>query len=573
MLAFALNRRQGAARLLITLLLLATGGGVFAQVVIDDAGAVQRRALEATKEQQRERRLREAEEAGRRAPLEEPAAGIRIPEELRDYRFTLRRVELDTSTVLTPAETAEVTSRFEGREIAFAELQQLIDALNALYDAKRVLARAVLPPQRIHDGVVKIRLIEARVAAIKVIDNASTRASYVLKRVKLPRGELLALGELRAELIDFNLRNDVNLRASLEPGTEFGTTDVLLHALEPARWDAQLAFDNAGAESVGRERLALNLTARSLTGFRDRISAAAIFSEGSRTASLLVDAPAGRWGTRLGAGFDASDIEIIDGPLSAAEVEGDAHTLTVQATHPFIVHPAWRLDGLLAYRAKHSSTDFFSFEIADIEVRSLEYGASLTRFDPYGSWYTEHMFTSGFEGLGGDKSFLTYRGEVQRWQRLSESLLLRARVQGQWADDDLLPPSEQFQLGGHYTVRGFREGLLIGDSGYLASLELRMPLRIKRLLGTRIQGFAQQLDGKLFVDHGGAFPFKGAGLGISAADYLTAAGFGIELRPIDGMSAALTWSFPMGFRDDGERYRFMFLVQFGLPTLASYLRH
>ncbi|MGD9603834.1 MAG: POTRA domain-containing protein [Gammaproteobacteria bacterium] len=282
---------------LIALFVVLPAGTAFAQAVSNDAGAVQRRALEAVEEQQREQRLREAEEAGRRVPLEAPAAaGIRIPEALRDYRFALKKVELEASAVLSSAEILEVTARFEGREIAFAELQQLVDALNALYDSKGVLARAVLPPQRIQDGSVKIRLIEARVADVKVTANPSTRASYVLNRVDVPRGELLALGALRGELVDFNLRNDVNLRASLAPGTAFGTTDVILHAIEPARWDAQLAFDNAGAESVGRERVALNLTARSLTGFRDRVSAAGIFSEGARTGSLLVDAPVGPWG-------------------------------------------------------------------------------------------------------------------------------------------------------------------------------------------------------------------------------------------------------------------------------------
>lgn len=566
------RRAAASARYGLALLLCLPAATVSAQAISNDAGAVQRRALEGVQEQQRAQRLREAEQAGRRAPLQAPTRpGVRIPPALRDYRFMLRRVEIDESAVLSAAETAEVIGRFQGREIAFAELQVLVDALNALYDTKGVLARAVLPPQRIHDGVVKIRLVEARLADVKVTDNHSTRASYVLNRIDLPRGELLAVGRLRAELTDFNLRNDVNLRAALEPGSEFGATDVVLHAIEPSRWDGQLAFDNAGADSVGRERVALNLTARSLTGFRDRVSAAGIFSEGARTGSLLVDAPVGRWGTRLGAGFDASDIEIVDGPLSAAEVEGDAHTLTLQASHPFAVRPDWRIDGFAAYRAKHSSTDFFGFEIVDIEVRSLEYGASVTRFDRRGSWYTEHTFTSGFEGLGGDKSFLTYRGDVQRWQRLSESLLLRMRVQGQWADDDLLPPSEQFQLGGHYTVRGFREGLLIGDSGYLASLELRAPLPVARWLGSNLRGLAERVDGKLFVDHGGAFPFKGAGAGITAADYLTAAGFGLEFRPLEGMSAALTWSFPIGFRDDGDDYRFLFLVQFGLPAIAAYL--
>ncbi|MGE0335315.1 MAG: ShlB/FhaC/HecB family hemolysin secretion/activation protein, partial [Gammaproteobacteria bacterium] len=126
---------------------------------------------------------------------------------------------------------------------------------------------------------------------------------------------------------------------------------------------------------------------------------------------------------------------------------------------------------------------------------------------------------------------------------------------------------------GQYTVRGFREGLLIGDSGYLASVELRAPLPVERWLGAGAQGFAGRFDGKVFLDHGGAFPFKGAGQGIGAEDYLTAAGFGFDVRPLAGMSASLTWSFPIGFRDDGDDFRFLFLVQFGIPALLAQLTH
>lgn len=36
---------------------------------------------------------------------------------------------------------------------------------------------------------------------------------------------------------------------------------------------------------------------------------------------------------------------------------------------------------------------------------------------------------------------------------------------------------EQFQIGGASTVRGYQQGLLIGDSGWVGSLEWHIPLR------------------------------------------------------------------------------------------------
>lgn len=547
--------------------IIAGSPAVAQEALRDEAGAVQQRQLDLLEQERRAQRLRDAEEAARRPALEAPVAPLLdVPAELRDYRFELKRVALDPSIILTPEELKSITAHYEGREIAFAELSALIGELNALYARKQVLARAVLPPQKIVDGVVTVRLIEAKVGAVRVEGNASTAARYVTRRLRIDGGGLVALDRLRDGLVDFNLRNDLVLRAQLAPGASFGTTDIVLQAIEPPRWEANIAFDNAGTEAVGEERVALNLVARSLSRHRDRVTAAGIFTEGSKTGSLLVDIPVWYYGTRLGAGFDVSDISIENGPLAEADVTGRASTLTLQLTHPFIATPRLRLDGFFAYRAKHSSTDFFDIEIANVTVRSVEASLALTRFDEHGTWFTQHGLTSGLQGLGSDNGFLVYHGEVQRWQRLWGRALLRLRVQGQWSDIDLLPPAEQFQLGGRYTVRGFREGLLIGDRGYLTDVELRVPVPTARYgaLGQRLDG---RVTGKLFVDHGGAFPFKGAGEDIGAEDYLSAAGFGIEAVPVKGVSTQLAWSFPIGFRDDGEDYRFMFLVQIGLPEV------
>lgn len=562
--------RGHLARALAIALLALAAGEVFGQAAGRvDAGALQRRSIDTLEQQRREQQLREAEDAARRPSLAAPPTpALEVPPALRDHRFRVTRIELDDSAALTADELAAIRQRYEGREIAFAELAGLIDAINALYAEKNLLGRAVLPPQRIRDGVVKVRLVEARIGAVRVEDNRSTASRYVTDRVRLDGGDLVRLDALRDRLVDFNLRNDVNLRAELAPGAEFGTTDIVLKAIEPPRFEADLGFDNAGAESVGEERATVNLVARSLSGYRERLVAAGLFTEGSRTGSLLLDVPVWRRGTRIGVGFDASDTEIEDDAFAGLDIGGNASTLTLQLSHPFLATPAMRVDGILAYRAKHSATDFFDIEIADIAVRSLEYGATLMRFDERGTWFTQHTLTFGISGIGSDQSFLLYRGDVQRWQRLRGDLQLRLRVTGQWADIELLPPSEQFQLGGRYTVRGFREGLLIGDTGYLSVAELRAPLPVGRL-GGAARAFAGKVDGRVFIDHGGAFPFKGAGGDITAQDYLTSAGFGIDLSPVQGVTAELAWSFPIGFRDDDEDYRFIFLVQVGLGDLAD----
>lgn len=54
--------------------------------------------------------------------------------------------------------------------------------------------------------------------------------------------------------------------------------------------------------------------------------------------------------------------------------------------------------------------------------------------------------------------------------------MLSARLDAQWSPDDYLTSAEQFYIGGMYSVRGYEESYLGGDSGYSASLEYSVPL-------------------------------------------------------------------------------------------------
>ena len=75
-------------------------------------------------------------------------------------------------------------------------------------------------------------------------------------------------------------------------------------------------------------------------------------------------------------------------------------------------------------------------------------------------------------------------------QLLTGSWLFHLVVQGQHTSDQLIS-GEQFGVGGLYSVRGFNQRILIGDSGYQANFELWMP---------RFSSF--QITPLVFIDYG-----------------------------------------------------------------------
>ncbi len=117
------------------------------------------------------------------------------------------------------------------------------------------------------------------------------------------------------------------------------------------------------------------------------------------------------------------------------------------------------------------------------------------------------------------------------------------RLGGQWSDRDNLPVQEQWQVGGNASVRGYPEGLLIGDSGYLVSAELRYPV-FRRIAGLPVR-WRERGRGMIFLDHGAAFPFKGNAGGVDSDDFLTSAGLGLSVPLALGLEFRIQAGFPL----------------------------
>ena len=76
-------------------------------------------------------------------------------------KFRVNRIEVIGSTIFKPEKFAAITAPFVGREVSFAELLQVKDAVTKLYtDRGYVTTGALITPQIIETGVVKIQVVE-----------------------------------------------------------------------------------------------------------------------------------------------------------------------------------------------------------------------------------------------------------------------------------------------------------------------------------------------------------------------------------------------------------------------------
>lgn len=472
------------------------------------------------------------------APVAEPASQIK--------NIPVKQFQVDTSAILSEGEIRAVLQPYEDKTLSLVDLFEAVAGLNKLYaDRKMSTARAFLPPQNIVDGVVNIRLVEARVGEIRLGKLALVSPEFVLQRMSLTGGDLMSVPRLESDLVRFNRLHEVQLRASVQPGKVTGTTDLQLEATEPKPYQFSVVADNAGRDTVGSQRLGFIARATSLTGRSDSLTFSATASKGSDSYYLGYSLPIAPNDLKLDVSYSQGGIKVVEGAFVPLDVSGSSQDFTLGLTKPLVVESGrlWNVYGRAS--AKESISEFGGVQQQNVDLMVLTLGASGDSQSESSAWAVDANLSQGVTAFAGNSSFSALRANAAWLSRLNQRTQLILRGGLQLSPTDLLPASEQFQLGGNATVRGYSEGLLSGRNGYLASAELRFALQDPDDHLLRNPN-APRFTGMVFFDHGGAFPYRPAPLeDVTSNDFLTGAGLGLIVDWGNHVSARAAVAWPL----------------------------
>jgi hemolysin activation/secretion protein len=346
--------------------------------------------------------------------------------------FLLKKIETNPSAVLAPAEISKIAAPYEGKEANISELLQIVAQINGLYRQKGYLtARASLPPQNVEGGVMRIELVEGRVDRVSVTGNLHTATSYYTSRVGLKPGDLIRTGPLEKKLVLLNQTSDAQLRAVLQAGSKFGTTDVDLEAREPANISTTISFDNSGYDFIGRNRIGLTTTDRSLFGRRDVLSVSEYWADGTVTGVAQYQAPVGTGGARLGASVSYNHIDIRSGSLAKLNVRGHFWDYSLNFTQPVFVSRHTLLELYAAPHYQRSLIQSRTFTISRAWATYLELGDVLRHYDSHGLLEWNNSLAGGRDRVVRDRGFLKYTGAFTRAQTLGHGFVALVRALGQ----------------------------------------------------------------------------------------------------------------------------------------------
>lgn len=447
-------------------------------------------------------------------------------------RFLLRKVTFDDSKFITKEELNAIAAKYVGKQVDITGLQNLISEINQLYAQRGIVtAIATLPPQTATGGAVKIKLTEGRLQGIKVIGNQQTRESYLRRAVDHPVGEVLDVPKLNRDVVWFNRTNDVQMRALLQPGTDFGLTDLQLAITEPAVNTLQFFYDNQGVKTTGSNEGGIYYKMHGLAGFDDRFTVYGVKSKGNLNGNVAYNVPITPWGGRLGVSYTQGEIKIVDGQFATLDVTGQSRQAGLNFGQPLFVTDMWLVQANAAYVYGTSQSDFSAVTVSksryskntggfSAALTGAEYAVSISPAFNSVNWHDEV--------LGGERSFNTFTGSANANWRFPAAFSATLLGSWQYTWEKLLPGDQLFSVGGPTTVRGYPTNAAAGDSGYYFNAEFH------RDMSEIVKG----LDLFVFTDSGSVYST------FPKTTQLDSAGVGASWSPVPALTFEGSVAFP-----------------------------
>jgi hemolysin activation/secretion protein len=479
----------------------------------------------------------------------------------QNTKFRVNRFEFAGNTRFKSEELATVTAAFVGREITFSEMLQARSAITKFYnDAGYVTTGAIISPQTMQNGVVKIQILEGKLEEIQVSGNTRLRAKYIRDRLEPDGDGPLNVPQLLEDLQLLRLDPRIaNISADLQAGVRPGSNLLKVDIQEADTFKTNVTLDNSRSPSVGSFRRKAQFVEANLLGFGDTLSVGYTNTKGSNGWDFSYTLPINSKDGNVWFNYGSTKSNVIERPFTALDIQAKSRYYELGLRQPLVQKPTQELALGLLFSRQESQTELGIDNIgpfplspgADAEGRTRV--SALRFFQEYTQRSEQHVFalrsqfSFGLPWFGSninddapDSKFFAWRGQGQWLRQLAPETQFLVKSDIQLAGSSLLP-LEQFGLGGQMTVRGYRQDALLTDSGALVSAEFRLPIVRGRRAGNVLQLTP-------FLDLGTAWNMNGNN---AANNTLVGTGIGLLWKQ-GGFSARVDWGIPLT-RLEGEK--------------------
>jgi hemolysin activation/secretion protein len=471
------------------------------------------------------------------AGQDKPAPSIRLPTiPITEVRvstkplFKLRSVSIEDAVAIASDAIAETYRSYIGKTVSQADLVAIAGSVTDLYRASGYsLSRAIVPPQDIKNGHIRVTVIEGYIAevALKGDDVDRFGIRRLLDRVI---GEHPSrLNTLERQLLSVNGTPGVRVTdtALEEIGRASGKFRLIVR-IKTWRIYTALGIDNQGAAAVGPYEAFATAGFNSYFLQGDNLSLSASSTPFAMREFAFgrtsYDTPVGTDGARIG--FNALYSNVAPG--DARQLVGN-HSVTETFETQGSITPLqtrksslW-LTGVFGF-SENTERDITGMIYKD-HLRYVGLTADYKLKDNFGGW--NNLSATVRQGLtilgashkdddllsrdGASGNFSLLNFSFARLQPFSDVWSMKVAVHGQWAGGPLLI-SQQFYLGD----AAYGPGFYSGDSGIYGYAEMRFDQHVSNdiLKGYQLYGFFDKGEVWSFNTNGQVLSLASVGAGI-----------------------------------------------------------
>lgn len=498
-------------------------------------------------------------------------------------KFQLNKVILEGNHIYTEEQLLILYKNDLHKTITIARLFEIVQSITNFYrNNGYIISRAILPPQRVKKGVVRIQIIEGFIDQVTVTGHPmGARCIIRAYGERIKADPPLEISRMEKYLLLANELPATQVKAVLSPAKKPGAADLSLVS-EHHLVTGYVSYDDYGTRYIGPQQMTANLALNS------------IFASGDATQVTVVKTPKGKELTYTDLNYYAPISSgginwLIGGTraetnplfvLAPIKINGLNSNYYTTVQYPIIRSRTQSLTLRTGFNYLDSTVTALNQELYTDHLRSLDLGGTYFFAD---RWYGSNVMSADLRqglpiwgytsdtnvataltsrpGASGEYTKITL--QLSRLQAVKGPVTLYGALSGQWAFNPLLS-SEQFAFGGPLLGRGYDIAELIGDRGAAGSLEARYDLGIDRLIMKSLQFY-------IFYDAGMIYNLRKLPGTIQKASG-TSTGIGARLYMTKYVSGNVMWTQTLTKQvaaeeliGDGRRPRVFFSV---VATLA-----
>jgi hemolysin activation/secretion protein len=265
--------------------------------------------------------------------------------------FEVKSVRISGNTLFDTPTLHALVADAEGMRLTLSQLGELATRITEYYQSHGYpLARAIIPAQTIRDGVVNIKVIEARYGKISLDNHSRVNDPLLLSTLfPLQSGQAIGQAALDHALLLLSDIPGVVVAATLKPGETVGTSDLLVNTTPGQTVAGNVVLDDYGNLYTGRARIGGTMNIINPLHHGDVLSVYGLSSGvGMNYGRITYESLLNGQGTRMGGSYSALDY-ILGDPLASLNAHGTAQVESLWTKHPLVRSRDANLYGQIQY--------------------------------------------------------------------------------------------------------------------------------------------------------------------------------------------------------------------------------